>query len=75
MNDLRVKSLLAKRERLVKSFTILHNLGNSMRAHFLKWKEWSQEQTLAIEMQEEGPIREEVLEAKIQLNNLKNFMS
>ncbi len=49
---------------MLKSFTLLRNIGNKMRHFFLKWKEGANERTLAKEMHEEGPIREEVFEIK-----------
>lgn len=60
---------------MIKSFTILHNIGNKMRHFFLKWRDMSNERTLALEMHEEGPVRAEVFEAKVTLKNLKAFMS
>eukprot|EP00347_Sterkiella_histriomuscorum_P005910 403354803 len=75
LNDLRVRSLLSKKEHMIKSFTILQCVGNKLRHFFLKWKETANERTVALEMHEEGPIREEVFEANIQLKNIKEFMS
>lgn len=65
LNDLRVRSLLSRKDHLVKSFTILHSIGNKLRHFFLRWKETANERTLALEMHEEGPVREEVFEANI----------
>lgn len=75
MNDLRVKSLLCTKEHLIKSFTILHSLGNKVRHFFLRWKDAAYERSTALEMHEEGPVREEVFEANVQLKNLKEFMA
>ena len=75
MNDLRVKSLCSRKEHLSKSFAILHSIGNKLRHFFLKWRDASNEKTLALEMHEEGPVREEVFESKAVLKNLKEFMT
>jgi hypothetical protein len=46
-----------------------------MRYYFTQWKEVSNQRTLVKEMHEEGPIREEVFEARIQLQNHKDFLT
>lgn len=60
---------------MLKSFTILQNIGKQMRHFFLKWKEMSNERSLLKEMHEEGPVREEVFEAAHEMRNLKKFMT
>ncbi len=59
---------------MLKSFTILHNIGNKLRHFFLRWKEGSDERALEKEMLEEGPVREEVFEAKAEFKNLKKLL-
>jgi len=55
----------------MKQFTILFSIGNQVRHFFLKWKHQSNERSLAKEMNEEGPVREEVFEERIKYENLK----
>jgi len=74
LNELRIKSLTSKKSHLIKSFTILRNLSGKLRYHFIKWKEAAAENTLALEMHEEGPVREEVFEAKARFMNLRALM-
>jgi hypothetical protein len=45
-----------------------------LRFHFIKWKEGAAEKTLALEMHEEGPVREQVFEAKARFMNIKALM-
>jgi hypothetical protein len=54
--------MISRKEQMIKSFTILHTIGNKVRYFFQKWKEGANELTLAKEMHEEGPIREEVFD-------------
>jgi hypothetical protein len=60
---------------MIKSFTILHTIGNKLRHFFMKWKEGASERTLAMEMHDEGPIREEVFYIKAKLKNLRRLMA
>jgi hypothetical protein len=62
--DFRIKSLDARKESTIRFYNILHTLSNKLRYFFQKWKEMSNERTLAMEMHDEGPIREEVFELK-----------
>jgi hypothetical protein len=40
-----------------------------MRYHFMKWKKNGEKMTVAVEMEEEGPIREKIFEEAIKLKN------
>ena len=73
--EFRVKSLDARKESMVKFYNVLHTLSNKVRYFFQKWKESSNERTLALEMHNEGPVREQVFELKAQFKNLKGLMN
>lgn len=57
-----------------KVFTIIHNLSNKTRAYFLRWKENADKTALIQELNDEGPVREQVFEHRQVLENCKNFM-
>jgi hypothetical protein len=52
----------------------VHYISNKARTYFQRWKETAQKQTVIIELNEEGPVREEVFEQRQILENCKNFM-
>lgn len=52
----------------------MYNIGNKLRFFFTQWKNGSDERTLAKEMHEEGPVREEVFEQRILFSNLVDLM-
>ena len=66
---------MSNKEHLIKSFTILHSIGNKLRHFFQKWRDTANERTLALEMHEEGPVRDEWFDAKMQLKNIKELMT
>jgi hypothetical protein len=47
---------------------------NKMRVYFLKWKHNTEKDLLALEMHNEGPVREQIFEERINLKNLEKFM-
>ena len=54
--------------------TVLNSLSTKIRAYFLRWKQRDQTEKLKEEMNEEGPVREQIFEENITLKNLVNLM-
>ena len=73
--DFRINSLDARKASAIKFYNVLHTLSNKVRHFFQRWREAACERTLALEMHEEGPIREQVFELKAEFKNLKGLMN
>jgi hypothetical protein len=58
-----------------KALTILHAFSNRKRHMFNTWRRNADLKTLAKEMEEEGPIREQVFEHKMNFMNCVDFLT
>lgn len=62
LSDLKYQTLGLYKSNVFKAFTVMHNMSNKLRQCFNKWKKHSNFNTLVKEMNEEGPVREEMFE-------------
>ena len=66
---MKLRQIEAKRKMVIG-----HWLSKDMRMAFLKWKNQAKQATTLLEVNEEGPVVEEVLEQQMNVFNLKKFM-
>ena len=75
MTHLRLVSLKGKREQMKKLSMIKHCLTRSMRAAFERWRRQANIATTVIDVNEAGPVVEEVLDHQLDVHNLKKLMT
>jgi hypothetical protein len=69
-NDLKGRTLLKHKQRKHKMHTVMQKVLHKVRAYFMRWKQSADGKTLAEELHDEGPIREQIFEDRIVLKNL-----
>jgi hypothetical protein len=73
--DFRLRCMRKSEQDMHKALTILHAVSNRKRHMFNKWRTNADLMTLAKEMEEEGPIREQVFEHKMNFMNCVDFLT
>lgn len=63
-NDLKYRTNNRYKQNVTKVFTLVHYLSNKTRAYFQRWKEIADKKAVIQELNEEGPVREEVFEQR-----------
>lgn len=74
LNSLRVRGLANKNERQKKIFSVMKAMNNKMRNYFLRWKHRLEEEKLKDEINDEGIVRDQILEGRVEMKNLENFL-
>jgi len=74
LSELRVRVVNKKLKDLVIGSMFGHWYARDLRRRFLHWRDSARKATTVIEVNEGGPIVEEVLEAQQNWVNLINFM-
>lgn len=72
--EFKIKCNQKKSDNWVKGFTIIGNFTKSLRWHFQQWREGAELRSVAKEMHEEGPIREDAFDKRNKLINLTDFL-
>lgn len=74
MSDLRTK-LYSDKERSTKQRTMIkHILSRTLRQAFMKWKKKAESIFTAEDVNECGPVVEDVLEARLTIKNCTDFL-
>lgn len=64
-NSLKFRVANMHSQGMKKVTTMIRNWNNKLRAYFERWKQRDQNELMKIEMNEEGPIRDEIFEDNI----------